>query len=318
MQKRDNRGISIMIGYILLIVIAIFISIAIFLWVKTYALNPDSLELQRCSESVSLYLDNVECHIGENLTVTLKNNGLFSAAGYFIHVSDDINQEIADKDLSQNISEGGYRFNDPKSIRFGLGANNSLAPGTSQTHTFNIGGNVSLVEIIPTRYEEINNRLKLGSCGGAKISERILCVNETEIPYSGHFQDCDDFNVTEEFCAGANASISFLSDNFYINPCGSTPRWNDSKIKDLPPPGIPDKEYYTFAKVGRDGGTQNDEHANLTINGVPGERELCDEAGSPTGNYTMYVGNFSFYPTDNIIDSPLGLTPQLAAINLIA
>ena len=96
-MQKNRKGISIMIGYIFLITITIVISTIVFQQLKTY-IPTEKIE---CPEGVSIFLKEVtyDCDINE-LNITLKNNGRFNIAGYFIAGADSPEKEIATINLS--------------------------------------------------------------------------------------------------------------------------------------------------------------------------------------------------------------------------
>ena len=87
--RLDKKGVSQMIGYVLLIIIAISLSIAVFAFLKLYV-PPASPE---CPEEVKLTIDAYTCEetatSGEfELTVTLTNKGLLRVYGVYIRMGD--------------------------------------------------------------------------------------------------------------------------------------------------------------------------------------------------------------------------------------
>ncbi|MEK6842805.1 MAG: hypothetical protein AABX84_03230, partial [Nanoarchaeota archaeon] len=100
---KNKLGISVMIGYILLISMAIMMSIIVYQWVKTYV-PQKSIE---CEDGVSLFVQsyNNDCD-NERLDLTLKNNGRFDIAGYFIHATTSPTQELAVIDISSETAKG--------------------------------------------------------------------------------------------------------------------------------------------------------------------------------------------------------------------
>lgn len=81
--QKDKKGISIMIGYVLLIVIAIGLSIMVFTYLRLYL--PKDVPV--CDVDVSLSAENVVCENGI-VDITLRNNGLFNIDGAFIRIGD--------------------------------------------------------------------------------------------------------------------------------------------------------------------------------------------------------------------------------------
>jgi hypothetical protein len=79
--QSNKKGVSVMIGYVLLIVIAIGLSIAVFAYLKLY-LPKDK---PKCFEDVVLTVDELDCADGW-VNITLTNRGFFSAQGVFLRI----------------------------------------------------------------------------------------------------------------------------------------------------------------------------------------------------------------------------------------
>jgi FlaG/FlaF family flagellin (archaellin) len=171
----DKRGISIVIGYVLLIAISIVMSVVVYQWLKTYV-PTDSIE---CDDGTSLFINDVSynCATGR-LDITVKNNGKFSINGYYVHVSNKAGEELATIDISKKIFEGGSVYGATNSIMFSEGKENFLAPESSIVSAFNVADystGLVKIEIIPTRIQEIDNKKRLVSCSGAKIKQDLEC-----------------------------------------------------------------------------------------------------------------------------------------------
>ncbi|MBI2043216.1 hypothetical protein HYT25_02400 [Candidatus Pacearchaeota archaeon] len=183
---KNRRGISVMIGYILLISMAILMSIIVYQWVKTYVPQ----ESIKCDEGVSLFIQsyNNDCS-DDRFDLTLKNNGRFDIAGYFIHATTSSDQELAVNDLSSYNTNpkrkvGGF-------VKYWTGGNdiNPKSAGDTLSDSFAIGplsvngGTCSSssgqciysIEIVPLRYETIKNRIRPVSCTDARIKENLIC-----------------------------------------------------------------------------------------------------------------------------------------------
>ncbi|MBU4069761.1 MAG: hypothetical protein KJ646_02155 [Nanoarchaeota archaeon] len=170
---KNKKAISIMIGYVLLITSAIVISGIVYQWMKTYVPK----EGINCPDGVSVYIDEVKCEeIVYNsflLNLTLKNNGRFNIAGYFIHATNSSEQELATIDLSGYTPDGADKGG---SVIFGV--KNFLNPGEKRKNIFDITlpiNSINSVEIIPLRFQSIENKERLVSCQNAKIREEITC-----------------------------------------------------------------------------------------------------------------------------------------------
>ena len=86
--RLNKKGVSQMIGYVLLVIIAISLSIAVFAFLKLYV-PPGSPE---CPEEVKLTIDDYSCtetDPGEySLTVTFTNKGLLRVYGVYIRLGE--------------------------------------------------------------------------------------------------------------------------------------------------------------------------------------------------------------------------------------
>lgn len=172
MTKMNKKAVSVMIGYILLISAAVVMGAIVYQWLRTYMPS----EGLACPEDVSVFLKESSCSI-DQLNLTLKNNGKFDIAGYFIHVTNESWQELADIDISPNILSGGIGAGG--AVIFVAGSDNPMKPGDEKKSNFNLTDSgfeqIYLIEIIPVRFQEIENKLRFVSCGGAKIKEKVDC-----------------------------------------------------------------------------------------------------------------------------------------------
>jgi hypothetical protein len=172
-NRMNKRGLSVIIGYVLLIVISIVMSIIVFAWLKTYVPS-DSLQ---CSDGTSLLIQDVSYNCTSmTLTATLVNNGKFSIDGYFIHASNMTNQELSAIDLSSNIIGGGNFTGN--AVTFDLFHQNAMNPGDKEISSFNISGHGILykIEMIPTRIQEQDGKNRFVSCSDAKADWDLTCI----------------------------------------------------------------------------------------------------------------------------------------------
>jgi hypothetical protein len=180
----DKKGISIVIGYVLLIAVSIAMSVLVYQFLKTYVPK----EALACPDDTSIFIKNFtyNCLTG-TLSLTLQNNGKFGIAGYFVKVSNSSGgQGLATIDLSGNIS-----VNDPSSagikngdsVVYSMGNNNAFNPGDiPKLSKFNVNKAMQVyhqftkVEIVPTRYQLQDNFQKYVSCNNAKIEQTLTCT----------------------------------------------------------------------------------------------------------------------------------------------
>lgn len=84
-KARDKKGLSNLIAYVLLIGISLSLSIMVYGWLKFYV---GGVEVVSCPSNTNIIIDSYECFRGDsgNLTVTIKNKGLFDIDGYVLRV----------------------------------------------------------------------------------------------------------------------------------------------------------------------------------------------------------------------------------------
>jgi hypothetical protein len=172
---KDRKGISMIIGYVLLIAISIVMSVIVYQWIKTYV-PTESLE---CDEGTSIFIRtiNYDCE-NSRLNITLKNNGKFSINGIYIRVSNKSGEELAAIDISSRLLDGGIIS--ATSIVFSELVENALTPdepSNLKILSFNVSGLGQLytLEIVPIRLQVIEDKKQSLSCSNAKIEEDLIC-----------------------------------------------------------------------------------------------------------------------------------------------
>lgn len=163
-----KRGISVIVGYVLLITIGIAMSLIVYTYLKSYA-PKDALN---CPDGVSIFLKEYSCD-SDSLNITIKNNGRFNFSGYFIKATNSATQEVATIDLSKNFTEPSKVVGN--SILFSLQNTNLMGPDIEMNGSFNLSQTLYMIELIPIRYQGEGKNLKFVSCGNAKIQEEINC-----------------------------------------------------------------------------------------------------------------------------------------------
>ena len=210
-------------------------SIIVYQWVKTYV-PKDSIE---CSDGVSLFVKDYtyDCD-AKNLVLTLKNNGRFNVAGYFIHATTTEDQKLAVTDLSiynADNGNGGAVIYPPVG-----GDENSQKPGVEMNGIFDLNsleGRIYSLEVIPMRYETIDNRNRVVSCTEGKIEQKLICEGSaseeggtagacgdgTEDVQSG--EECDDgeLNGNNNNACILDTEGSYLCKDAF---CGDGYVWN--------------------------------------------------------------------------------------------
>lgn len=166
-----------MIGYVLLISIAIIISIFVYQWLRTYV----PTEEIKCDDGVSVFVKSTEYNCTTNpntLVLTVKNTGRFNVAGYYIHATNIVGQKVATINLSDSTPKG---LGKNGVVLWSLTNNeNNIAQGDEMHDVFDLStavtGTIYSIEVIPLRYQTVNNRIRAVSCGNAFVREDINCA----------------------------------------------------------------------------------------------------------------------------------------------
>jgi flagellin-like protein len=158
MQKK--KGLSEIVAYVLLIVIAISLSLLVYAWLKGHL----PTKTEKCPEDVSLIIEEYSCNtITKEIDLILRNNGLFNIDGMIIKAS-NTQEGLAGCPLT-NEKEGQYFFDEK------LGPGKALEPGKSITANFNYENCGSIVKIGIIPLKDVGRERKL--CDQAIINQEI-------------------------------------------------------------------------------------------------------------------------------------------------
>lgn len=167
----DKKGISVVIGYVLLITFGIVISVVVFTYLKTFVPS----DIASCPDGTSMFLKEYSCSQNQ-LNITLKNNGRFTLNAFFIHATDDPSQELAVIDLASNFSESnpdGLR--EGSTIYFHTNIAEEFSPNEEATYVFDLNQVYPKIELIPARFQTIDEKERFVVCSNARIYEEIIC-----------------------------------------------------------------------------------------------------------------------------------------------
>jgi len=113
---QDKKGVSLMISYVLLVVIAIVMSIVVFTYLRFVANVEPVID---CEEGTSIIIEDYVCDPDNNkITLTMRNNGRFSVTGFTSAFGGNSLQEPTTKLLTidsgrLSTSDGSYIFEEP-------------------------------------------------------------------------------------------------------------------------------------------------------------------------------------------------------------
>jgi hypothetical protein len=84
-RMQNKKAISELIAYVLLVGLSIALSIAVYAWLRTYAIPAQA---KTCPNGVGVIIHNYVCENG-NITINLSNKGLFKIDGYIFRINNE-------------------------------------------------------------------------------------------------------------------------------------------------------------------------------------------------------------------------------------
>lgn len=164
LQKQNKRAVSEVIGYVLLIVIAVGLSVGVYSFLKLYVPK----EKPSCGEGISLIVQDYICNASETspeLNLTIENRGLFKVDAAYIRFGNE----------SQKIKE---QINKDEA-KFRLGRT-GINPGQSYSQVYDLSPKSKSLAPLPAAYElEIEPALIVGNtpvaCEKSIIVQPIIC-----------------------------------------------------------------------------------------------------------------------------------------------
>jgi len=183
-KTKNKKGVSPVIGYILLIAMVIVMSLIVYEWLRTYVPG----EVTECPSGVSVYVKDYNYDCANNqFNFTLRNNGRFSISGYVIRASNDSTQEIATISLTPYYNSSDERLQTVGNYILNFLDINAYYPGqeiSQHSNAFNLSqgeepfqGKIHKIEIIPIRREDVGGRARNAVCTNARIIEEIVCTS---------------------------------------------------------------------------------------------------------------------------------------------
>lgn len=166
----NKKGVSIIVGYVLLIVFAVIMGAIVYSGLRTYV----PTETLQCPDGVSLFVQDSN-YCGSQLNLTIRNNGRFNVAGYYILAANSPSQELETIDISPYLNEAFEGKDFRNTIMFLSLENNSFNPGNKTTNVFDIPakvGTISSLQLVPARFQEQDNRERFARCANVKIIEK--------------------------------------------------------------------------------------------------------------------------------------------------
>lgn len=173
----EKRGISEVISYTLLILIAVILSIIAFAFLKLYVPK----NKPECKAGISLMLEDVECIVSADVakrlfTITLQNTGTFKVDKAYVRIGQpnrkfkyDVGSILLGKNPHPLFIGTEKGLNPGKSLKLNLDIENpSINPIAEGTY---------ILEVQPAHYTKAEDINSLALC--PPITETITCVLAT-------------------------------------------------------------------------------------------------------------------------------------------
>jgi len=172
-NKKNKKGVSLMISYVLLIFITISLSIGVYIWLKDYAVVSEKIN---CKEGTSLTIEkyNIEESGGDKiLNLSIKNNGMFNVNGFLISAGNDsgkIPMQLIWPRTQLQAYPGYFDFRP------------ELGPGQKQNAEFNVSelNKLEIIQMQPYIFKD-EDKIEKIFCEQALIKQ-IVPVNPSLVP----------------------------------------------------------------------------------------------------------------------------------------
>ena len=159
-RVKNNKALSEIVGYTLLIVIALGMAAGVYSFLKVYIPK----EKPDCGEDVRLVIEDYACSSGKIL-VTLRNNGLFRADAAYIRLGPQTTK------IKNQINPGDQIYlTPPGSTTTGLDPGKSFSAEYTTSQAIS-GAGTYVLEVQPA---VVKNRI-LTLCEKAIISQTVAC-----------------------------------------------------------------------------------------------------------------------------------------------
>ena len=171
MNRVNKKGLSEIIAYTLLILIAVSMAGFVYIWLQIQ-LPKDKME---CPDGVSIAINSYSCRDSDGvINITFENKGLFNLDGVNVLISNDTNVPskpiTALSKIGTSVQEDGFVYFNP-----------ALPSGREYLEVFNYAQykTIKQIQVIPfvfsERTGEDSDSNKLIICKNAIITEKITC-----------------------------------------------------------------------------------------------------------------------------------------------
>ncbi len=163
----NKKGLSEVVGYVLLIAIAIALSVLVYSFIKSYLPK----QTNSCPEGVSIIITDYKCdNINKQINITIQNKGLFDIDGFLLKASNDSN--LPAKSLDYINSTGGTSSG---IVYFDKNFDLVMKPNEKYNQTFSYleQGLINKIQIIPFKLYKGESLI----CGKAQVTQSMEGCN---------------------------------------------------------------------------------------------------------------------------------------------
>ncbi len=180
--RKNKKGLSEMVSYVLLVIIAVGLSALVFAYLKVYV-PKDKAE---CNSDISIILEKYSCVLDSNgnaeLNLSFLNKGLFKIDGAYVRfgsVDKSVKQLVNDPNTAGMSIHKFYLSKGPEEIVTSIENRNptGLKPGESSQRSYEVDssllgqGNEYSIEIQPAVISEGD----ILACSSAVVTQTINC-----------------------------------------------------------------------------------------------------------------------------------------------
>jgi hypothetical protein len=179
---KNKKGISTIVEYVILIVIAISLTSIVYLWLKGFVPSDSEIE---CKDGVSISIMEASCVKQPDgtykINLKIKNTGRYQLRAFHIKGTENAEDELPSIDLSGNVANTNLLYENevnfyPILPAVGGTEKNPFFPNNVSTIEFaGINEKIEKIEITPRRVEEIDDKDFIATCKNARVIEYISC-----------------------------------------------------------------------------------------------------------------------------------------------
>lgn len=158
---KDKKAVSEMIGYVLLITIAVGLSILVYAYLKVYIPK----EKATCTDDTFLVIQDYTCTSGNPgaLTLNLTNKGLFNVDAVFVRFGPSSKRILTQINDPSKTGVEGFNFF------------NGLKPGENYYHSYNTGNTPDGDYKVEIEAAVRNDKGEFALCDKSTATQIITC-----------------------------------------------------------------------------------------------------------------------------------------------